>query len=114
MIDMKLKPEAKTMLGEAVESGSPEYPYGLRICLDNESLTKLGITELPPIGAEFKVAALACVVSVSQHESQGSDKPHRSVDLQIEMMQLAPAKEESGEGGTSQAQRLYANSSMNS
>ena len=57
---------------------------------------------------------MACVVSVSQHESQGTDKPHRSVDLQIEMMQLAPAKEESGEGGASQAQRLYANSGMNS
>jgi hypothetical protein len=114
MIDMKLKPEAKTMLGEAVEADSPEYPYGLRISLDNESLTKLGIAELPLIDAEFKVIALASVVSVSQHESQGSDKPHRSVDLQIEMMQLAPAKEESGEGGASQAQRLYANSGMNS
>lgn len=110
MIDMKLKPEAKTMLGEPVQMDAPEYPYGLRICLDNDSLTKLGITELPAIDAEFKVTALACVVSVSQHESQGSDKPHRSVDLQIEMMELAPAKEESG---TSQAQRMYANSGMN-
>ena len=114
MIDMKLKPEAKTMLGEPVESDAPEYPYGLRICLDSESLAKLGITELPAIDAEFKITALACVVSVSQHESQGTDKPNRSVDLQIEMMQLAPAKEESGEGGASQAQRLYANSGMNS
>ncbi len=113
MIDMKLKPEAKTMLGEAVEMDAPKYPYGLRICLDNESLTKLGITELPAIDAEFKVNALACVVSVIQHESQGTDKPHRSVDLQIEMLELAPAKEESGEGGTSQAQRMYANSGMN-
>ena len=112
MIDMKLKPEAKTLLGEAVESDAPEYPYGLRICLNNESLTKLGITELPAIDAEFKVTALACVVSVSQHESLGSDKPDRSVDLQIEMMELAPAKEEAGEG-KSIAQRMYANSGMN-
>jgi len=114
MIDMKLKPEAKTMLGEAVETDSPEYPYGLRLCLDSECLAKLGITELPAIDAEFKIIALACVVSVSQHESQGTDKPNRSVDLQIEMMELTPAKEESGEGGLSQAQRLYANSAMNS
>jgi len=112
MIDMKLKPEAKTMLGEPVGMDAPEYPYGLRICLDNESLTKLGITELPAIDAEFKVTALACVVSVSQHESQGSDKPRCSVDLQIEMMELAPAKEEAGEG-KSIAQRMYANSNMN-
>lgn len=26
MIDMKLKPEAKTMLGEPVEADTPEYP----------------------------------------------------------------------------------------
>lgn len=112
MIDMKLKPEAKTMLGEPVELDAPEYPYGLRLCLDNETLAKLGITELPTIDAEFKITALACVVSVSQHESQGTDKPHRSVDLQIEMMDIAPAKEEAGEGDQSSAQRLYANSSM--
>lgn len=112
MIDMKRKPEAKTMLGEAVQSDAPEYPYGLRLCLDDESLTKLGITELPAIDAEFKVTALVCVVSVSQYESQGSDKPNRSVDLQIEMMELAPAQEEAGEG-KSIAQRMYANSGMN-
>ncbi|GAB3190759.1 capsid staple protein [Hydrogenophaga aquatica] len=110
MIDMKLKPEAKTMLGEAVQSDAPEYPYGLRIMLDNESLTKLGITDLPAIDTELKVTAVARVVSVSQHESQGSDKPHRSVDLQIETMELASP---GGESGQSQAQRMYAASGMN-
>jgi hypothetical protein len=114
MIDMKLTKKAKTMLGEPIDCEAPEYPYGLRICLDGDSLEKLGITELPDIDAEFKVTALACVVSVSQHESQGSDKPHRSLDLQIEMMELAPAKEEAGESGASSAQRMYANSGMNS
>lgn len=38
---------------------------------------------------------------------------YRSVDLQIEMLELAPAKEEAGEGGQSSAQRMYANSGMN-
>lgn len=113
MIDMKLKPEAKTLLDEPMNTESPEYPYGLRICLDNESLTKLGITELPAIDAEFKVTALACVVSISQNESQGSEKPYRSVDLQIEMMELSPAKEESGEGAPSLAQRMYSKNVMN-
>lgn len=110
MIDMKLKPEAKTMLGEAVQSDAPEYPYGLRLMLDNDSLTKLGITDLPAIDTELKVTAMVRVVSVSQHESQGSDQPHRSVDLQIEMMELAPS---SGDAGQSQAQRMYAKSGMN-
>ncbi len=113
MIDMKRKPEAKTMLAESEEADAPEYPYGLRISLDSESLAKIGITELPAIDAEFKITALACVVSVSQYESQGTDKSNRSVDLQIEMMELSPAKEESGEGRASPAQRRYSNSGMN-
>lgn len=107
MKDMKLAARAKegeTMLGaDAAEPDRPEYPYGLRINLDNETLTKLGMTELPEIDQEFKITALACVVSVSQHDNKGSDKPDRSVDLQIEMMDLLRASEET----KSAAERLY-------
>ena len=106
MIDMKLEREPKkgeTMLAADVESDRPEYPYGLRISLDSESLKKLGITEMPELDSEHKLVALVCVVSTSQYESQGSDEPHRSVELQIEKMTLTPAKEEDGDP----AQRLY-------
>jgi hypothetical protein len=106
MIDMKLTNQAKgdaTMLAEADKPEGPEYPYGLRISLDNDSLTKLGMNELPALDAEFTLTAKVCVVSVSQHESQGSDKPHRSVDLQIEMMALASEDA----GNKSQAERMY-------
>lgn len=109
MIDMKLTPKPKkgdTMLGAEVTMDQPEYPYGLQIRLDNESLKKLGIGELPVIDAEFKLVALVCVTSVSAHESQGSDEPHRSVELQIEQMELKPAKEEAGESKTA-ADRMY-------
>lgn len=99
------------MLGEVSEDSKPEYPYGLRINLDNGTLEKLGMSTLPEIDAEFKVTALACVVSVSQNESQGSDAPYRSVELQIEMMEIKAAKEEPGEAESS-AQRLYAKSAM--
>lgn len=105
MIDMKCKPESKTLLGDVTESDKPEYPYGLRISLDSESLAKLGITELPTINAELKIAAVARVVSVSQYESQGNEKASRTVDLQIEQMELAPIKGD--------ARGMYANSNMN-
>ena len=43
LIDMKLKPqpkaEEKTLLN--AEADRPEYPYGLRISLEDESLTNL-------------------------------------------------------------------------
>lgn len=109
MIDMKRAPrekEGSTMLGaEPMESDAPEYPWDLRITLDSETLDKLGMTEMPGIDQEFKVTALCCVVSVSQHEGQGESK-HRTVELQIEQMELAKASEESGEG-KSPADRLY-------
>lgn len=109
MIDMKRKPETKTLLAEPTEANTPEYPYGLNLYLDEESLTKLGIAELPAIDSELRVEALACVVNISQQESQGSDKPQRSINLQIEKLALTSAREEAGE---STAQRLYAKSGM--
>ena len=113
MIDMKLPKAGKdeAPMGAAESMDSPEYPYGLRLSLDSESLKKLGMTELPAIDAEFKLVALVCVVGVSQNDSQGSEEPYRSVDLQIEMMELSPAKEEPGE--SSPAQRTYPKSKLN-
>lgn len=112
MIDMKLTPEAKTLLSEEV-ANTQEYPYGLRICLDRPSLTKLGITEMPAVGAKVKVSALASVVSVSHYESENSyGKPNRTVELQIEAMELAFA-EEGAKGDRNTAQSMYSNSGMN-
>lgn len=92
MIDMKRQSEAEdsTMLSPKMKD---EYPWGLRITLDNETMMKLGMTELPKIDAEFKLVALACAVSVSQNESS-DDEPRRHVELQIEQMVLMPAAEE--------------------
>ena len=120
MIDMKLTPEAKTLLSGEV-ANTQEYPYGLRICLDRPSLTKLGITEMPAVGAKVKVSALASVVGVSQYESEnrpaqqtgeGHGKPNRTVELQIEAMELAFA-EEGAKGDRNTAQSMYSNSGMN-
>lgn len=95
MIDMKRKVEKEDSTVLAPEMRD-EYPYGLRITLGSEELAKLGMTEMPAIDTELKLTALVCVVGVSQHDTAGGE-PYRSVDLQIEQMALAPAKEEAGE-----------------
>lgn len=91
MISMKLTPaEAKseTMLCDPDDTDDlPRYPYGLTVCLDDETLEKLGITQLPAVGTVMQLTALAEVCSVSQYENQtGSDN---NLSLQITDMELA-------------------------
>ena len=79
------KKEAKESRPVATsDSNGPRYPYGLEIRLDNESLTKLGMS-LPKVGEYVKIRAEACVTSVSENESKGG-KAQRSVSLQIERL----------------------------
>lgn len=89
MISMKLtalEAKSETMLGYD-EDDAPEYPYGLTVCLCDDTLAKLGITDLPAVGTVMQLTALVTVCSVSQYENQsGSDN---SLSLQITDMELA-------------------------
>lgn len=99
MIDMKLPSKSKTLLSD-VEPSQPEYPYGLSINLDNETLDKLGIGDLPEVGGEFTMKAIVRVKSVTdaQHEGEGRS---RHVSMQIEQMDLGVS------GGERKAEDLY-------
>ena len=77
---------------KAVNPDVPEYPYGLKIHLDKEALSKLGIEKLPEVGSEMKLMAVVKVCDVSQHKSiYGED---RSLGLQITDMAVGGAKEQ--------------------
>lgn len=96
MISMKLtaaEAKADTYLGtDSADSDLPKYPYGLSLCLDDEVLAKLGITELPPVGTVMQLTALVEICSVSQYENQeGKDN---SLNLQITDMELANGNSE--------------------
>jgi hypothetical protein len=96
MISMKLTPaKAGTMLGDPDGDGDndqPAYPYGLTICLCDEDLAKLGITDMPAVGSVMQLTALVEVCSVSQYENQ--DGADNSLSLQITDMELVAGNSE--------------------
>lgn len=66
-----------------------DYPYGLCISLDNDTLGKLGV-ELPPVGTEVMITAKAIVRSTSVR--QDDEETYRRAELQITDMVVAPAE----------------------
>lgn len=105
MINMKQSRKEATMLSECCADDAPEYPYGLRLQLDEGSLAKLSINDLPEVGATMHLTARVEVVSVSQYEHV--DGRNKDVGLQITDMDLRQ------ESKTTGAQSLYPNSNMN-
>lgn len=60
---------------------SPEYPYGLKLHLDEATLQKLGIKDLPAIRSTLKIEAVVMVCEASSNESLQGE--YRSLSLQI-------------------------------
>lgn len=89
LVSMKIEKDAAEKLYGEPTVGMPEmqYPYGLKICLDEASLSKLGIQELPEVGQKMTIEALVEVVSVSKYDTKQSGVD-RKVDLQITDMEL--------------------------
>ena len=80
----------------------PEYPYGLRICLNEASLTKLGLKELPALDSHMKIEGMVEVCSVSE-EKNADGSVYRRLELQITDLAVGPEKS----GGKDTAEKLY-------
>lgn len=88
---MKVKREAPDE-ANAVGMDEREYPWGLSLSLDEESLDNLGMTELPDVGDTMVVMARVKVESVGQHESADDEGKQRNLSLQITEMALESDK----------------------
>jgi len=73
---------------------APQYPYGLCICLDNDSFEKLGI-EMPKLGDKLTLEATVEVTSLSASSYNGDEK-RLNISLQITEMELAPVSKNKG------------------
>lgn len=107
MINMKMsKEEAKEYTAVPDPGNAPEYPYGLRLSLDDDALEKLGITELPKVGTVMVLQARVEVCGTSAYSTQDKES-EASVSLQITDMELGTGSP------TVDASRVFNNSSMN-
>ena len=83
--DMRSPRRAEDETACEVSSELPEYPYGLRLSLDEDALAKLDVG-LPEVGQTFFAVALARVRGVSEFKDE--DRTTQNVDLQIERLSL--------------------------
>lgn len=105
--DKKDKKDKKKDTSEAccsVSGNGPDFPWGLSVNLENESLDKLKIDSLPEVGSTVRIVAEARVESVSSRSDRESNgKKNRSVSLQITKMALSDAEEDADEDDTEEA-----------
>lgn len=96
MPNLALSPEeAKKEYGDCCVSPEgenlPKYPYGLSLYLDDDTLKKLGITDLPKVGTSMPATITVTVTGTSQRATQSSkegEQMRTCVDLQITDMDI--------------------------
>jgi hypothetical protein len=120
MIDMAKSPARlaeEAALAKQAPSPVPEYPYGLCISFDDDTLAKLDLDgELPQVGDIFEFCAAAKVTCASSNESidpaTGKAKACKRVELQI--VAMAPREDDAVEQAIQQSaarrRRFYSGS----
>ena len=87
LTDMKRSKKEKADGVDVMPGSEEDYPYGLRIHLEDDEISKLNIP-MPEIGSTMVLVANIKVTSVSERADE--DGENRSVGLQITEMELAP------------------------
>lgn len=89
--NMKMAPE--DMYPKPVNpDSSNQYPYGLALHLDEPTLKKLGIKDIPEVGQKLKLSAIVEVCSTNVNENKSGES--RCLGLQITDMDLQKSKSE--------------------
>ena len=87
MIDLKLKKKQSTAIPEEAINSREEYPYGLRISLDDSVIKKLGLNlKGVNIGQKVKLSGIAAVIEISEYEKR------KTLGLQIQQVEVTVPK----------------------
>lgn len=88
LISMENTPQqAQEQYGTPSVADAPKYPWGLELCLNDDSLDKLGVKTLPAVGTEVTIIAKATVSGTRENATEG-EGTRASMDLQITDMQI--------------------------
>lgn len=93
MKNMKMSNEEKADMKASMVAEAPPYPYGLSVNLDEDSIAKLGMGQMPAAGSKMMLHALCEVRDVSISDTTEGGK-RRHLCLQITDMGLDPEKEQ--------------------
>lgn len=98
MVDLAITPEERKETYDYPSAigpmgDGPKYPYGTCLDLDDATMQKLGITELPNVGEMIHGKFMAKVTRVSQNDNGDGEK--KCLGLQIMFMALEDEDKES-------------------
>jgi hypothetical protein len=93
MKNLQISEEDRAKQVQPANPALPQYPYGLCLNLDEMTLKKLGVTELPEIGKSLIIKAKVEVTARSEYESKEGGES-RSLALQITDMEIQGKKRE--------------------
>ena len=71
----------------------PSYPHGIRLELDEETVAKLGLTDVPEVGDMMNVIGRAEVITVRKEEGRGDDHSF-SITLQLQELDVSAESKE--------------------
>lgn len=83
LVDMELADEDKIDTCTPIPCPTPDYPYGLRICLTHRELEKLNLDDNVEVGDMIDMRCFGSVTSVSKDSGPNGEKSCR-VEIQIE------------------------------
>jgi hypothetical protein len=101
LVSMKRSDEAKddAMECKPCQGDMPDYPWGVRLNLDEEQLSQLGIGPMPTAGAVVLIEAKGMVTGMREEHIDG--KLRRGLEIQITELGLDTG------GGKTLAERMY-------
>lgn len=93
MIDVKITEEERKNMAQPSDVSKVEhYPHGLKLHINEATMKKLMISELPDVESEMIIMARVSVVDARSEMIEGSGR-EKSMTLQITEMDLKPAEQ---------------------